>query len=300
MQSFNYLEIELSELPSRGLLYSANARIRGRFLTIRDVKLLALQTEATATKIINEIIRKCFIFENLTIDDLYLCDRQYLAFWLRANSFVKQNGYKLEIKKCKTCNTGFSADIALDSLDINYLDRIPAPITLPVSGDIVKIKLPKMCDLKYVDDDMDIQMMARMIDVNDPLKYVYELNARDYVALLDYCKRFNVGFNNVLELECPHCHFTNMVKIMMTDMSIFNSFNLMDIINLTTRITKYTTVQISDDMMWAELEMLQEVTNKMIKEENDETAKQEAKAKAKAASARAAGRTPRTPHIPHR
>jgi hypothetical protein len=78
-------------------------------------------------------------------------------------------------------------------------------------------------------------------------------------------------------------------------MSIFNSFNLMDIINLTTRITKYTNVQISDDMSWAELEMLQEVTNAMIKEENDENAKQEAKAKAKAASMKSS-HMPRNPH----
>ena len=113
MQCFNFLEIDLSELPSRGLLYDKNAKVRGRFLTIRDVKLLALITEDNATKIINEIIRKCFEFENLSVDDLYLCDRQYLAFWLRANSFVKQNGYKIEIKKCKTCNSGFSSNCSI-------------------------------------------------------------------------------------------------------------------------------------------------------------------------------------------
>lgn len=291
---YNYLEIDISELPSRGLLYDANAKVRGRFLTIRDVKLISLITEDNATKIINEIIRKCFIFENLSVDDLYLCDRQYLAFWLRANSFVKQNGYKIEIKKCRTCNTGFASNITLDSLEINYLDRIPSPIVLPVSNDTIEIKLPKMSDLKYVDEDLDIQMMARMIKVENPLQYIYELNARDYIALLDYCKKFNVGFNNMLELECPHCHFSNIVKILFTDMSIFNSFSLMEILNLTTRITKYTNVQISDDMSWAELEMLQEVTNNMIKEENDEAAKQEAKAKAKAASAK----TSHTPHVP--
>ena len=47
-------------------------------------------------------------------------------------------------------------------------------------------------------------------------------------------------------------------------------------------------------MSWAELEILQEVTNKMIKEENDETAKQEAKAKAKAAAMKSS-HTPRAP-----
>jgi len=292
---YNYLEIELSELPSRGLLYNKDARIRGRFLTIRDIKLIALITEQNASKIINEIIRKCFIFENFTIDDLFLCDRQYLAFWLRANSFVRQNGYKIDIKKCKTCGVGFSADVSLDSLEITYLDYIPAPLTLPISGDVVEIKLPKMSDLKYVDDDMDIQMIARMIKNDDPLNYIYNLNARDYVALLEYCKKFNIGFNNVLQLECSHCHFENTVRILFTDMAIFNSFNLMDIINLTTRITKYTNVHISDDMSWAELEMMQEVTNAMIKEENDEAAKQEAKAKAKAAAMKSS-HMPRAPH----
>lgn len=300
MQSlFNYLEIELEELPSKGLLYNKDAKIRGRFLTIQDIKLISLITEQNATKIINEIIRKCFEFENMVIDDLFLCDRQYLAFWLRANSFIKENGYKIEIKGCKTCNQGFTSNISLDELQINYLSRIPDPIILPVSEDVVNIKLPKLKDLMYVDDDFDIQMMARMIDVENPLQYIYNLNARDYVALLDYCKKFNVGFSNIIELECPHCHFTNTVRILMTDMSVFSSFNMIDIINLTTRITKYTGVQISDSMPWAELEMLKDVTDAMIKEENEENAKQEAKAKAQAAAARSRHTSSR-PKMPHR
>jgi hypothetical protein len=86
---------------------------------------------------------------------------------------------------------------------------------------------------------------------------------------------------------------------MMTDMSIFSSFNMIDIINLTTRITKYTGVQILDSMPWAELEMLKDVTDAMIKEENEETAKQEAKAKAQAAAARSR-HMPSKPRMPHR
>ena len=47
------------ELPSRGIFYNKNARIKVRTMSVLEVKFLATYKEQTATRICNEIINKC-------------------------------------------------------------------------------------------------------------------------------------------------------------------------------------------------------------------------------------------------
>ena len=70
------------ELPSRGIFYNKNARIKVRTMSVLEVKFLATYKEQTATRICNEIINKCTILENLKIEDLLLPDRDYIIFGL--------------------------------------------------------------------------------------------------------------------------------------------------------------------------------------------------------------------------
>ena len=54
---FNYWEIYTEELPSRGIFYKKDARIRVRTMSVLEVKFLATYMEATATRICNEILK---------------------------------------------------------------------------------------------------------------------------------------------------------------------------------------------------------------------------------------------------
>lgn len=279
---YNYLRIELDELPSRGLTYPEGTIIKGRFLTIQDVKYLALLNEQTATRVVNEIIDRCF-YMTINVDDLLLCDRQYLAFWLRANSFMKENGYRFNVK-CTKCNHEITEQVTLDDIPILYLKQPPKAIKLPKTGITVPLKLPTVKDLYIVSDDQDIEFIARMIEVDDPINFVENLNAYDYAYLIDTCKQYEAGFNLKFSLDCKHCGTINHMQIVITDDALFGQMNIRDIINLILRVTKYVGCYIPDSTPWPELEMIQDVTNAMVKEENEEMQKEQAKANAKASA----------------
>lgn len=279
----------MSDLPSRGLIYPPGAYIKGRFLTVQDVKFLSLLSEATAETIINEILSRCFD-TNLDLDELALCDRTYLVFWLRANSFMKENGYRVSISRCQSCHRPFDFTIKLDDLPIKYLERPPGEVVLPRSGKTIQLKLPTVKDLRIVDDDHDVQRIARMIDVVDPVAFTLSLKAMDFAFLLHIADEFDVGFDMKFEPECPHCHGANHLVCVISESSLFGQINMRDIISLSMKITKYLTYQIGDDTPWPEFEMIAELTNAMIKEENEEMQKQEAAAKAKAQAAQSQAR----------
>ena len=184
----------------------------------------------------------------------------------------------------------------LINLNMKQLQAVPGTIILPRSQKKVEFKFPTVRDLKIVDDDPDIQLMARMIKVDDPITFVMSLKVLDFTYLLNACKNFDAGFDMHFELECPHCHGINPMQCLISESALFGQINMRDIISLEMKITKYLTYQISDNTAWPEFEMIAELTNVMIKEENEEMAKQEsaAKAKAQAAQAQAHSRNFRT------
>lgn len=285
LNKFNYLDIPLNELPSRGYYYDGGAKIRGRFLNLRDIKFISLINSENATNIVNEILERCFIFENIKLSDLLLADREYLALWLRANSFVENNGFKIEIKKCSHCSRGFSKEIRIEEMEIQYLTDPLIPLQLPDSGDTVKLKFPSVADLSIVDDDYEIQTMARMIDyVDDPIQFVLNLSAYDYAFLQDYINTYQIGFKFEIYCNCPNCNQPHTIRTMITDENIFPVLNIRDVYRMVLHCTKYTTYKIDDDISWPELEIISDVVDEMVKKENEEMQKQQAAANAKAAA----------------
>lgn len=279
---YNYMKIELEDLPSRGLAYPEGTVIKGRFLTIQDVKFLALLNEYTATSVINEILDRCF-YMTFPFEDLLLCDRLYLAFWLRANSFMKENGYTFNIK-CQNCGSTFTQKLLLDDIPVLQLQSVPTEVILPKSRHVLSLKMPTIKDLNTVYEDRDIEYIARMLRVENPVDYVLNLNAYDYAYLSAICSQYNAGFNLTFDFPCKNCGKMNHMQLVLTDDGLFGQMNIRNIINVVLRVTKYVGCYIPDTTPWPELEMIQDVTNAMVKEENEEIQKQEAKAKAQQAS----------------
>lgn len=285
------IPISLSDMPSRGLMYPEGTYFKGRFLDIAEVKFLSLVTPATARPLVDEILQRC-VETNLPFESLALCDRTYLVFWLRANSFMRENGYRIKIAKCPGCGKPFDWTVKLDDIPVKQLkDRLPVT-RLPKSGEIVKLRLPTVKELSITDEDEDMEYVSRMVDRDDAREFVLSLRAMDYAFLLHLCKSLFVGFDMDFEAECPHCHSRREVRCVISEENLFGQIGIREVISLTAKITKYLTMQIPDTMAWPEFEMLADVTNKMIKDENEEIAKQEAAAKAKASAAKSHVRTP--------
>ena len=62
---YNFWQIKLEDLPSRGLFYPEDATIKIRSLTVLEVKFLATLMPQTATGVCNELLEKCTIIENM-------------------------------------------------------------------------------------------------------------------------------------------------------------------------------------------------------------------------------------------
>lgn len=276
---YNYWKIDINELPSRGFFYN-NAEIKCRVLTIADVKFLSSINPFTATTIINEILERCISLKNLDFQDILLCDRHYILFWLRANSFIKNNGYTITIPKCNSCHSPFEKNVKLDDLEEVFIESMPETVIMPDSEISIELKYPTIRDLSIkISNNEDLENIARHIDVENPVDFVNHLSALDYAFLLSKVEEMYAGFKNEIYIDCPKCGFSHKVKIVFNDEGMFGGIKMYDIIKVIINITKYTTMQISDDEPWMELELQEDIVSKMVKEENDQIAKQEAKAR---------------------
>lgn len=283
---YNYWNIPLYELPTRGQFYNPNAIIKLRNLSVMEVKFLATYQPALATEICNEILSKCLILENIKLEDIYLPDRMYLVFWIRNNSFTSRNGYKLKIKQCEHCKQEYDATITLEQFNIKYLDNnFVDTIYLPDTNIQLPIAIPKFYESLNKPQD-EIDTVAMYINSTntfaDKKLFVENLSALDYSVLYNHLALNSCGFQEMFEIVCPHCNGISHINLKINDEHLFSSVKLFEILETITRISKYSNIQITNDWSWVEVEIEQQVINKLIKEEEELSRKELAKAKQQA------------------
>lgn len=296
---YNYWCIKPEELPTRGLYYSDNIKIKIRGMTVMEVKFLATYQEAIATEICNEILSKCVILENITLEELYLPDRMYLIFWIRNNSFTNRNGYKLHIKSCEHCKEPYDTNITLEEFQIKYLDKFDDSVFLPDANITLPLTIPLFKDSLCKPAD-DVQGAALYINSTnsyaDRCKFVENLSALDYAVLYNHIVQNSCGFQELFELRCPHCGGVSHIILKINDENLFSSVRLAEVLETITRICKYSHLQITNDWSWVEVEIEQEVINKLIREEEEQNRKEIAKAKSQAANVPSVPHAPSHPH----
>lgn len=295
--NYNYWEIDIKELPSRGRFYSDNAKIKVRSMSVMEVKFLATLLDSNATNVCNEILEKCTILFNLNYEDLILADRQYLIFWIRLNSFTNTNGYTISIQQCPVCKHKIDYNFKLTDLEFRYLDHpFNNIVHLPDLDIDLPISLPKYNDAKILLND-DIDEIAIYIDSDNTFKEKYRftsgLSALDFIALKKHIEENSCGIKHEYKIECKDCNSMLPVEIKIDDRNLFSNVNLMQILETITRICKYSNLQITNDWSWVEVEIEQEVINKMIQEENEMNKRELAKANSKANTS-----IPHAPSIP--
>lgn len=271
---YNYWNIPLSELPTRGKFYPKNAIIKMRSMSVLDVKFLATYRPELATEVCNELLFKCSYLENIRLEDLYLPDRIYLIFWIRNNSFTNGSSYVFDIKECQHCKNSYKAEVRLSDFKIKYLDNnfiksvylsdynVEMPITIPKFND--SLYKPK----SYIED------MALWIDLNisyeEKCRLVENMSGLDSSELYNVIKNNFCGFDEEFQIYCPHCGGTMPVKIALTDDNLFTFVPLPNILERIARICKYAHLQITNDWSWPEVEVMEQVINKIYKEEEAE------------------------------
>lgn len=271
---YNYWNIPLNELPTRGLFYNKDAVIKMRSMSVLDVKFLSTYRPELATEICNELLFKCSYLENIKLEDLYLPDRIYLIFWIRNNSFTNGSSYIFDIKECPSCNQSYKAEIHLSDFNIKYLEnKFIDKIHLDDYNVELPITIPKFKDSLYKPKTY-IEEMALWINLDIPYEqkcnFVENMSGLDSDNLYNVIKHNFCGFDENFQIHCPHCGGTIPVKVSLTDDNLFTHVTLPSILERIARICKYAHLQITNDWSWPEVEVLEKVINKIYKEEEAE------------------------------
>lgn len=286
-----YWKIDLEELPSRGVFYNAETEIRIRPLNVADMKFLATLNKDNCTKIINELLENVLKLKNLEIDDILLCDRMFMCFWLRANSLIAHNGYTFNIE-CDKCKNKSEHEITLNDFDTKYIYAFNNKLLLPGCQEEITLKIPTIKDLDFrYPFDEDLEMIGRCIDsiptVKEKRIFLQNLSALDFAFIKSKINDIDNGFDNIFSFTCPKCGNIQNFKLKITDEGMFSGIHLYDILKRIVSITKYTSMQITNDTPWMELELYMDIVNKMIEEENEQNSKQQSLASSKMNSLKA-------------
>lgn len=300
--NFNFWQLDLNEFPSKGRLYPKNAKIKARSMSVLEVKFLATLTPQNATSICNELLEKCTILENLKYEDLILADREFIIFWIRLNSFISGNGFNVTIPECSLCKEPITHTIKLMDLEFIYLDHpFVNKVLLPDLGLKLPLKMPKYEDSIYKIRD-DIDEVCLWIDSDNTMeekyRFVSNLTANDFMTLKSHIDNNYCGVKKEFTIYCPKCHKAHNIKIDINDQNLFNNVDLSQILETITKIAKYSNLQITNDWSWVEVEVEQQIINKMIEEENQANQKEIAKAKSQMPAMPHGGK-PSMPSMPH-
>ena len=297
--NYNYWQIDPYELPTHGYMYPKNTKIKIRSMSVLEVKFLATLLPETATTVCNEILEKCTILENIDYDDLYLPDREYLIFWIRLNSFTAKAGYTISIPQCMGCGKQIEEELELDNLKFKYLDKpFIDHVFLPDARKKLKLSIPKYKDSYIVTND-EIEDIALYID-NDKMSFeektdfVKNITAYDFITLKSIVDENYCGVNRNYIIVCNDCQKAHNIQLTINDQNLFNTVNLMQILETITRIAKYANLQITNDWPWIEVEVESKIIEQMIQEENERNKTELNRAKHQAHSVS----VPHTPSMP--
>ena len=271
---YNYWNIPLNELPTRGMFYPKDAKIKMRSMSVLDVKFLATYRPELATEVCNELLFKCSYLENIKLEDLYLPDRIYLIFWIRNNSFTNGSSYVFDVKECPECKAAYKAEVRLSDFKIKYLDKeFIKKIYLEDYNVEMPLTIPKFSDSLYKPKTY-IEEMALWIDLDIPFKQ--KCNLVENMSGFDSAKQFHTiqnnfcGFAKEFLIHCLYCGGTMPISIDLSDDNLFTFFPLPNVLERIARICKYAHLQITNDWAWPEVEVMEQVINKIYKEEEAE------------------------------
>lgn len=161
------------KLPSKGIIYeNIPEDLTIRAMTTSDEKVIFGSTNSDA---LDKVIRKCVVNpDNLDTSKLTPADMSAILIKLRTHTYGSE--YTMQ-GRCPECNKVESYDINLDELPITYLEddfKEPIEVTLPVSGDVLSVRLLRNNDYKVVSSQA--KKIAKKMRINSrELEFIYRM-----------------------------------------------------------------------------------------------------------------------------
>lgn len=233
MLTDNFLEIK--DLPSRFKLYPEGTRIFGRPMKLSEVKKLTFMNEDNYNDLMRYVLSSCI--KGIDIDDIYIADKLYLIFWLRANTYKDANFITSYI--CEHCGKKTEYKFDVGNFEINYLDddfELKA-LKLLNRDTVIEFDLPRIRDeenirkfqdvlkngvVKYDDDTITMAGMIKSIDgqsvsIRKACEFISSLEnePENYAYITSYVLSLDFGIVPVINATCHHvdCKKVNQIPI---------------------------------------------------------------------------------------
>lgn len=230
--------------------------------------------ESNASHILNQIVKRCVKFTDLSFDELYVADRDYLIFYIRSGSFVAaDNAFKFKIERCDNCGHPATFDIKLSDLQLDEVSAFSAKFK--VFDKTITIRPPRMCDVRYSLKDLELTRMLNYSNLAEVFgsaeqacATVLQLDAYNYVRLVELVNKMKCGIQEELPVTCPNCGHEINLKWHFDEQDLLGKIDIRNLLRSILSISKYTNFQVSDDMLYSEYQLIEQITAKMIAEEN--------------------------------
>lgn len=224
----NYWKI--NGLPSKGRFYNEGVEILGRPMKVLEVKKISSITEENGDFILNDIIRRTTT--GIDINDLYVADKLFIIFWLRANTY-RESGYIVPFI-CPKCGKKSEYHFEIDNLEVqNLSDDFDPNNEITVGSNQISYDYLRVRDELYIDrfkelnsqavgeiDDelLAIAQMIKKIDgkertLLEKYHWIIELNPGDFSYLKTYIEKKGMGIKPFVLVECKECGGTATIAV---------------------------------------------------------------------------------------
>lgn len=227
-------------LPSRGILYNPDSVFAGGKVHIRgwdapEEKIIDKFNKGNFYSIVKRLVENV-MEENESIDELTLGDFYYILYWIRNISYGST--YFID-RQCPYCEEDITVKIDMVNCETQFIPDVKEPIsvTLPKSGIVLKMRLPRVKDLiestekkkvnnplnatnKFSPDvysyirctqemrlpDEDKTVLSGIDDYSIMLHKIWpKIQALDILAIREELTKYDHGYSIPAYVMCPEC-----------------------------------------------------------------------------------------------
>lgn len=229
----------IENLPTNYKLYPKGTVIKGRPLTVREVKKLSSMNENNFDSILNDVLTTAT--RGLDIEEIYVADKIYIIFWLRANTYKNANFTTPYV--CQKCKRPTEYTFDVDAFEIKYLpdDFDKFSLTMLNKTDIITFDYSKIKDeirvekfnismksglTRYDDETIQYASMIKTINgesvtMRSACEYLNSLGAEDSAYLQSYLSENDIGVIPVIQPQCGHTDCKEVNEVLITFRSDF-------------------------------------------------------------------------------
>lgn len=230
-------------LPSKGNIYAKqfDPIVKLRSMTVED-EMKRLNQTMKPYKAMCDLIDGCLETKlPYSSYDLCLADYQFLIHKLRVVTYGPD--YSI-MCICPVCGNVITKDVQLDELETKFIDETILDLLefeLPMSHDVIKLKLQTPRDLDWIQTEKTI-MLKEYPDMADPTailvlrtlidtingrkldkvmgnEIIKQMSARDMNKIIRRAERINnnIGINTAIPIHCDKCGLDTTTTFRYTD-----------------------------------------------------------------------------------